>query len=1042
MSGFRRCVAFITVFILMLNSFSAALAEFRFPAALEQIEEEAFDGDLSLKGLVMLPEKLNTIGNHAFRGSNLFALRVPASVRTFNGLGLAGSQKIAYVYLEGASSQITSTQGAHYIFGPSNSVMKSNPAFVSFDSLIESNGFYYTNTNGAATLLCAVNDTAVPASVVIPSKVDGIPVTAVGPDAFWQLEQVTSITLDESVSTDATSFSGAPNAVITRIDASTPVITSLTPDKAEPFTKGDTVTWTASAMGGTEPYKYQFEIYLGTTSLQKTSYAASASFSYTFTEAGTYHIEARLRDDDFNTNTLTSEEFTVLGAGANITVTSLTPSVTSAMLGDTVTWTAAADKGVGTYRYAFELKDEAGARAAYRGYDAQSTFDTTFTAPGVYSMTVSVLDEESNSASLTWEGFEVSLYPLEIASVTASEETLITDKEITWTAAAQGGLAPYTYSFTLEDANESNDTGLFTHTFETAGSYTLHVTVTDANALTVSTDLALTVSLRPLEVTSITHSPETVQTEDEMIWTVSAAGGTEPYSYAYILYLDGEEIDSMGYQSEPTFTCTPENPGAYSLEVIVRDSAKKTARLTSDPVSVTKKPLTAVGIELAEPAIPVNTAASIRGIAQGGQKPLRYAFEIYQNNELVHSTSYSLSDSITYTPTAAGEYTIKMMVKDADDTPAEITGQTKLTVYDLMVLNGVSVSASAASTGETVTWTADITGGMLPLAYDWSIRLDGEEVFVFYGSDQNFIDYAPLSSGSYTALLTVRDASGAEAEAEGASVTVSDAAGTTDESAFTFSNGTITGYSGTDAVVIVPETIGGVTVTSIGANAFKNNQTISSVVLPETVTSIGNNAFQSCTVLLSVSMPGVKSVNKYAFSSCYALRLIDFTKSLTSIGQYAFEWCMCLTDLRFPDVTGDEALDYGLKTIDVGAFENCTYLQTVHLSDTVTTIHARAFQKCTHLHDINYPLSLKTTSDVDYGAFRGCVSLKSVTIPEGVTVLAAALFTNAEALEQVTLPSTLKKIDDNPALGKGAFQGCVSLTTINLPYGLTYIGKN
>ena len=50
-----------------------------------------------------------------------------------------------------------------------------------------------------------------------------------------------------------------------------------------------------------------------------------------------------------------------------------------------------------------------------------------------------------------------------------------------------------------------------------------------------------------------------------------------------------------------------------------------------------------------------------------------------------------------------------------------------------------------------------------------------------------------------------------------------------------------------DTVIIIPSIYNGETVTGIGAGAFSNQTTITSVTIPETVTSIGNNAFRNCT---------------------------------------------------------------------------------------------------------------------------------------------------------------------------------------------------
>ncbi len=68
---------------------------------------------------------------------------------------------------------------------------------------------------------------------------------------------------------------------------------------------------------------------------------------------------------------------------------------------------------------------------------------------------------------------------------------------------------------------------------------------------------------------------------------------------------------------------------------------------------------------------------------------------------------------------------------------------------------------------------------------------------------------------------------------------------------------TILSYSGSDANLIVPDTFEGGTakVVGIAANAFKDNKTLTSLVIPATVKTIGDNAFAGCTELVSLTLP-------------------------------------------------------------------------------------------------------------------------------------------------------------------------------------------
>ena len=67
-------------------------------------------------------------------------------------------------------------------------------------------------------------------------------------------------------------------------------------------------------------------------------------------------------------------------------------------------------------------------------------------------------------------------------------------------------------------------------------------------------------------------------------------------------------------------------------------------------------------------------------------------------------------------------------------------------------------------------------------------------------------------------------------------------------------------------------------------------------------------------------------------------------------------------------------------------------------------------------------------------AFQGCSSLTSINIPDGVTSIESNAFNCCSSLTSINIPEGVTSI------GGAAFLGCSSLTSINIPDGVTSIG--
>ena len=241
--------------------------------------------------------------------------------------------------------------------------------------------------------------------------------------------------------------------------------------------------------------------------------------------------------------------------------------------------------------------------------------------------------------------------------------------------------------------------------------------------------------------------------------------------------------------------------------------------------------------------------------------------------------------------------------------------------------------------------------------------------------------------------------------------------------------GCITKYTGSQRIVIIPDTINDITVTGIGENVFKNNARMVTVSIPDTVTYIGRSAFEGCTNLVGVTIPdGVVNVNSNTFYKCSNLKDVSFGENVTIIGNSAFSKCGSLESIEIPD---------SVTEIRAYAFDNCASLASVKLSKGLISLGEFSFGSCEKLTEINIPKSLKECGSwCEEGPFSNCKGLKTVTFEKGTTRIANDLFGNCTGLEEIVIPDTVTSIDN------GAFEKCNNLKSVTIGENVTIIGNS
>lgn len=222
---------------------------------------------------------------------------------------------------------------------------------------------------------------------------------------------------------------------------------------------------------------------------------------------------------------------------------------------------------------------------------------------------------------------------------------------------------------------------------------------------------------------------------------------------------------------------------------------------------------------------------------------------------------------------------------------------------------------------------------------------------------------------------------------------------------------TITGYVGSEANVVIPETIDTYPVTVIGETAFANNATLESITLPASVKQV-KSLLDTCTNLKRIYISEIADW----FETQFAGNLLAGGRELYANGAL-------LTDLVIPETVTDVKLSHythldsvtvhsQVKSLD---FSGCENVKNVYIQDLKAWceidfdgLYANPLNYAEKLYvnnvDINDQLDIPvgTTKIKDY-AFWGFKGVQSIFIPATVTEIGPMAFTGSTRLTQISV---------------------------------------
>jgi PKD repeat protein len=335
-----------------------------------------------------------------------------------------------------------------------------------------------------------------------------------------------------------------------------------------------------------------------------------------------------------------------------------------------------------------------------------------------------------------------------VLNTSPSEPT--TDTNVTFSAAAGDGLAPYEFAWTFGDGSIGAGVNV-THRFAASGVYNITVLVTDAANETANASERLVVFAAPPPALSVTlaASPSNGTAPLSVSFAANVSGGSPPYAVAWRF---GDGSSGSGRSADHVYTTA----GRFLVEILANDSANRSANASTwITVVAPSPPPLLVSVNVSESAGPEPLNGTLRANVTGGVAPYAAVWK-FPND----TTDAGLSVPFSFAQTGAA--TVTVTVTDAVN--QSVSTNVTITV-EAPVLPPLEVSATSSTVPGSAplnyTFSSTVTGASGATSVLWSFG-DGTEA---NGATVGHVFSAP---GPYTVVVEVRD--GANRTATGTTV--------------------------------------------------------------------------------------------------------------------------------------------------------------------------------------------------------------------------------------------------------------------------------
>lgn len=520
--------------------------------------------------------------------------------------------------------------------------------------------------------------------------------------------------------------------------ASSPI--TVTPANAPKPIIGGSYTLLMGSSGGTAPYTYT----LGTATLPPGITFSNGTFSGTASGGGTYSATVNVTDAASLT---TSKAYTFVVDTPTIT---LLPPPTMTV---NVPYSHQLVGQGGTAPYTSFARDTGNLPTGII-LSPTGVLSGTPTAVGSYTSSISAFDSSTGTGpyrDATAFTMVVSAAPPIIIAPTTLPNAGVAAAYSTTLTATGGNGGPYSYTViagVLPAGITLATNGTLSGTPTAGGTFNFTARATDTGSNTGLQPYTLvvsapTISIAPTTLPTLTRNAAYSQ-------TITAAGGTAPYSYAVT-----SGVAPAGVTLSPTgvLSGTPTAAGAYAFTVTATDSSSGSGPYTgARAYSGTVQQDTPV---IGPATLPAGTAgaAYAQSLTVTGGAGAPYTFAIVGGalpGGLALNTS---TGQISGTPTAVGSFPVTVQVTDA----GAFTGQRVYTITIAPPVLAITPSGATLNSpyGSVFSQSFSASGGTGPYAYSLSGALPSGLTFT---AATGVLSGTPTQTGTFPITVSVTDA--------------------------------------------------------------------------------------------------------------------------------------------------------------------------------------------------------------------------------------------------------------------------------------------